>query len=137
MSSELRKAILGNVGTIIAFSVGSEDARILEGEFAPVFNLSKLCSIGRGQINLKLMIGGKTSDPFHATTLKPLGIPKISYKDRIIQNSRKKYGRNAKDINIPYREREEKSPSKDISTDSVSENFVNSTLSYTSLFLGK
>src|SRR3990167_4624786 len=37
MSEQVRAAVLGNVGTMIVFRVGSTDALIFEKEFAPVF----------------------------------------------------------------------------------------------------
>lgn len=91
MSDRVRKSILGNVGTTISFSLGAEDAKVLGGEFAPTFSEKDLCALGCGEVHLKLMIDGKTSDPFTANTLDPLMVPKISYQDQTIESSRKQF----------------------------------------------
>lgn len=65
---KIRSAILGNVGTIICFAVGTEDAEILEKEFNPVFNAADLTTLPKFAIYLKLLIDGGTSKPFSANT---------------------------------------------------------------------
>ncbi len=92
LDPRIRSAIFGNVGTIISFRVGSEDARHLAGEFYPVFNQSDLVNLPNHHIYLKLMIDGVTSQPFSAITLMPPEI-KVSFKDAVIDASRKKYAR--------------------------------------------
>lgn len=68
---QLRDAILGNVGTTIAFRVGVTDAEILSKEFYPEFSVKDLVSLPNYHIYLKLMIDGMVSAPFSATTLDP------------------------------------------------------------------
>jgi hypothetical protein len=74
LDEKIRRAILGNVGTIISFRVGAQDARYLAQEFYPVFDESDLVSLPNYHIYLKLMIDGVTSKPFSAVTLLPPGI---------------------------------------------------------------
>ena len=71
LSESLRKAIFGNVGTIIAFPVGPENGEFLEKEFYPVFKRQDLIAHDRHHIYLKLAIDGKTSKPFSAYSLPP------------------------------------------------------------------
>jgi hypothetical protein len=66
---DVRHAILGNAGTIIAFRVGPEDAAFLAKEFSPVFGIEDLLSLPNYHIYLKLMIDGAPSRPFSAVTL--------------------------------------------------------------------
>lgn len=87
---KMRAAILGNVGTLISFRVGAEDAKYLAREFYPVFGESDLVNLPNHNIYLKLMIDGKTSQPFSARTL-PSAILKESFRSQIIEQSRKKY----------------------------------------------
>jgi type IV secretory pathway TraG/TraD family ATPase VirD4 len=68
LDEKLREAIIGNVGTIICFKVGIEDADILEKEFYPEFGKEDLINLGKYRIYLKMTIDGKTSKPFSATT---------------------------------------------------------------------
>jgi len=71
LDERIRSAIFGNVGTLISFRVGAEDAEYLAKEFFPVFNEEDLVSLPRYHIYLKLMIDGTTSNPFSATSIKP------------------------------------------------------------------
>jgi len=68
---QIRDAILGNVGSIIAFRVGPEDAEGLEKEFAPEFAALDLMRLPNYQIYLKLMVKGAVSSPFSAETFGP------------------------------------------------------------------
>ena len=68
---QIRDAILGNVGTLIAFRVGPWDAELLAKEFHPEFSAEDLMALPNYHILLKLMIEGKVSRPFSATTLPP------------------------------------------------------------------
>ncbi len=93
MSEEVRAAVFGNVGTMIAFRVGAYDAEVLEKEFMPVFTGEDLVNLGMFQIYLKLMIDGVTSPPFSSTTLPPIEKPATSYVKEILENSRKTFAR--------------------------------------------
>ncbi|MGI8908368.1 MAG: type IV secretory system conjugative DNA transfer family protein [Candidatus Sumerlaeaceae bacterium] len=64
----VRDAILGNVGTIIAFRVGALDAELLELEFKPEFLARDLVALPNYSIYLKLMVDGIVSRPFSAET---------------------------------------------------------------------
>lgn len=70
LTDELRKAIFGNVGTMIAFRVGAEDAKYLAPEFAPIFREDDLVRLGKYSFYIKLMIDGVTSKPFSATSIE-------------------------------------------------------------------
>jgi len=69
LDEKLRSAIFGNVGTLIVFQVGAEDAEYLEKEFAPTFSREDLVGLPRHHIYLKLMVEGVTSRPFSARTV--------------------------------------------------------------------
>lgn len=70
LEPDVMHAVLGNVGTLITFRVGPEDARMLAREFEPVFSSEDLVNIPNHDIYLKLMIDGAPSKPFSATTLR-------------------------------------------------------------------
>ncbi len=71
-SSAVRDAVFGNVGTMIVFRVGADDADFLEKEFDPEFTPQDLVNLPNYKIYLKLMIDGVTSRPFSAKTLPPM-----------------------------------------------------------------
>ncbi len=93
MSDEVRAAVFGNVGTMMAFRVGAYDAEVLEKEFMPQFTIEDLVNLGRFQCYLKLMIDGVTSSPFSASTLPPIEKPIVSYVRQIIDFSREHYAK--------------------------------------------
>ncbi len=93
MPDEVREAVFGNVGTMIAFRVGAEDSELLEKEFSPTFMAPDMVSLGRYQIYLKLMIDGLASKPFSAITLPPIEKPPKTFKQEAIAESRKTYAR--------------------------------------------
>jgi len=66
---DIRHAILGNVGTIIAFRTGYVDAKYFASEFTPYFTSTDLIDLPNYSMYLKLMINGKPSKAFSATTI--------------------------------------------------------------------
>ncbi len=84
-------AVLGNTGTIISFRVGGADAVILEDEFAPIFKVKDMINLGKREFYIKMTIDGETYDAFSAATLKIMPPNHASFKDRIIEASRRKY----------------------------------------------
>jgi len=97
LNEKIRAAVLGNVGTIISFRVGVEDARYLAREFYPVFEESDLVNLPNYHIYLKLLIDGVTSRAFSATTLGPPETKRL-YRAKIIEESRERYARTRKEV---------------------------------------
>ena len=95
LDREIQDAILGNVGTLISFLVGAQDAQILEREFGKEFTADDLVSLSRFQVLLKLCIDGETSNPFYATTL-PLPACVNQQREKVIRVSRERFGRKVK-----------------------------------------
>ena len=91
MEETVRDAVFGNVGTIISFRVGAEDAEYLEKEFIPEIVAEDLVNLPKYLIYLKLMIDGVAGRPFSAQTLPPFKREEESQKEKIIEFSRKKY----------------------------------------------
>ena len=94
VSTKVRDAVFGNVGTMISFRVGATDAEFLELEFTPEFLQGDLVNLPNHNIYLKLMVDGITSRPFSSTTLPPLEFERISdAKEKVIRVSRERYAR--------------------------------------------
>jgi len=91
MEEEVRDAVFGNVGTIISFRIGAEDAEFLEREFLPEFAANNLVNLTKYNIYLKLMIDGVAGRPFSAETMPPFLKPQESSKEKIIKVSRERY----------------------------------------------
>ncbi|MBL6938266.1 MAG: type IV secretion system DNA-binding domain-containing protein [Alphaproteobacteria bacterium] len=67
----IRSAVLGNVGTLISFRVGAEDAPYLAREFQPTFDVEDLLNLPNHRFYLKLMIDGTPSKAFSANSVLP------------------------------------------------------------------
>lgn len=70
IAPEVREAILGNYGTLIAFRLGATDAELLASEFAPHFTASDLMSLPHHHVYLRLLIDGQVSEAFSAVTMR-------------------------------------------------------------------
>jgi hypothetical protein len=71
LEPDIRHAVLGNVGTLVSFRLGVEDAQLMAKEFQPVFGVEDLTNLPNHNIYLKLMINGVPSRPFSARTISP------------------------------------------------------------------
>ena len=88
----IQDAILGNVGSLMSFVVGNQDAFILAKEFGTAFPPEDLVKIGKYQIICKLSIDSETTQPFYATTLAPLSC-KNQQRDKLIHTSQEHWGK--------------------------------------------
>jgi len=92
---DVQKAILGNIGTMISFTAGAEDAQILHKEFSEVFTENDLVNLSRFQVAIKLTIDGQSNRPFLANTL-PLPVSKNQNRPKVIETSRQRWSRKEK-----------------------------------------
>jgi hypothetical protein len=100
----IRDAVFGNVGTMVAFRIGSEDAEFLGKEFAPVFTPFDLVNCEAYTANCKLLIDNTASRPFNMSMYAPpKGDPKLTAA--IKQLSRLKYGRDREIVEAEIQER--------------------------------
>ncbi len=97
LKEEILKAVFGNVGTIIAFRVGNEDAEFLGKYFAPVFSASDLINLDNFNAYLKLLINGQVVRPFNIKLLKPIKSD-LSWAKQLEQLSNQKYCRFRQEI---------------------------------------
>lgn len=89
---EVQKAILGNAGSIAAFTMGADDSRIIMKEFGDVFTDKDLVNLENFQIALRLMVDSMSGRAFVARTL-PLPASKNQNRDKVIRVSRERWGR--------------------------------------------
>ena len=75
LEPEIRDAVLGNVGTVIAFRIGLPDAKTIKDKFWPKFDEHDLINLSNYNIYVKMVIDGESAQPFSAQTLKE--IPEI------------------------------------------------------------
>ncbi|WP_430411324.1 type IV secretory system conjugative DNA transfer family protein [Kordia sp.] len=65
----IRNAVLGNIGTIICFKLGQTDAKYMAQEFYPIFQTSDFTNLEHFHIYVKLLINGRSAQPFSAKTI--------------------------------------------------------------------
>jgi hypothetical protein len=113
----LQSAIFGNVGTMIAFRVGYEDAESLATHFHPsgpqAMAAHAFSDLSQYEAWARVMRAGEISDPILVKTLPPLA-PTYRGRDNLIQNSRDRFGirREVMEQKITKWMRERKNPYK-------------------------
>lgn len=98
-STKVRDAVFGNVGTIVCFRPGAEDAEFLEKEFQPQYMATDLVNIPNYNICIRLMIDGVMREPFTAQVLAPIQLPGTEKnKEKVIAHSRQNHGVPRKEV---------------------------------------
>lgn len=92
LGEEVRAAVFGNVGTMVIFRIGAEDAEFVEQEFIPYFEQTDLVNLPKFNFYIKLMIDGVTSNPFSGRGLPP-ATGETNIRDRVVKVSRERYSR--------------------------------------------
>jgi len=69
--TKIRDAVFGNVGTLVSFKIGVEDAELIAKEFAPVFNEYDVINIDKYHAYIKLLIDNAPAKPFQMQTYPP------------------------------------------------------------------
>ncbi len=90
----LKDAIFGNVGTIMSYKIGPEDAEIMGKQFAPVYSDQDFINMDKFKAAIKLSVDGQPTTGFSLN----VPLPWLEKWDPIIGNalrelSRLKYGR--------------------------------------------
>jgi hypothetical protein len=93
LTDEIRDAVFGNMGTIVAFRVGQNDVDVLSKYFQPLFEADDLLRVPNYNTITRTLIGGVPTQPFSMATLPPLGSPNEKLLIALKQLSAAKYGR--------------------------------------------
>ena len=90
MPQEVKDAVFGNVGSMIAFRMGADDSRTMQRYFEPKFTEYDLIHMHNRHFVINMTIDGEKSPAFSAITLDlpPTG---TDYTDAIIEHSRSTY----------------------------------------------
>ncbi len=92
--SKVKDAVFGNVGSILSYKIGAQDAEYMAKEMAPVFSEQDLINLDKFKAVMKLSIDTQPSRPFSITPLNPY-TEKGDHEaaEAYKQLSRLKYGR--------------------------------------------
>jgi hypothetical protein len=91
IAEDIRDAVFGNVGSIVSFRVGAEDAEALEKQFAPVFGAHDLMNIENYNAYVRMLANGTPAKPFNIKTY-PLSGGDEEKIARLIHDSYERYG---------------------------------------------
>ncbi len=96
----IKDAVFGNVGTIMSFKVGAEDAEYLEKEYAPLLSQQDIIGIANYTTYCKLNIDNATTRPFDLKTIWDNTYKNLEVSRIITEYSRKMYGRRKKYVDM-------------------------------------
>jgi hypothetical protein len=93
LTEKVRDSVFGNVGNIIAYRVGAQDAEFLVKQFDPVFNQNDLINIDNLNAYVKLLVNGETTKPFSIKVSTAFFDPgSADIAEKMKEYSRLKYG---------------------------------------------
>jgi hypothetical protein len=94
MPDEVRDAVFGNVGTLMSFQVGFDDAEYISKQFSEIALPNDLVQLPKYTLYNKLLIDGMPSQPFSAATLPPVGGDvDENRREKVIKFSRERYAK--------------------------------------------
>ena len=100
----VREAVFGNVGTMVTFRLGAEDAEFLEKQLEPIFTKNDLVNVDNYNGFAKVLINGVLTKPFNIQGFPPTkGDQEIA--NALKELSRLKYGRDKDLVNREIMER--------------------------------
>lgn len=98
LKEDISKAVFGNIGSMILYRVGPEDAEFLEKQVAPVFSRDDLVNVDNHKGFAKVLIDGVLTKPFNIQGFPPTkGDQEIA--NAIKELSRLTYGRDRHIVN--------------------------------------
>ncbi len=107
---EVKSTIFGNVGSIISFRIGGEDAQVLEKEYTPTFNNEDFMRLDMRNFYAKITIDGQTAVPFSGRTVD-FPSPDEDFKKDVIKISRERWAKPREQVEKEITEFEELLPS--------------------------
>jgi DNA helicase HerA-like ATPase len=97
VDEKIRDAVIGNVGTKIAFRIGAQDAEFLEKQFTPVFTAQDLENQQNRHASVTLLVNGVPARPF---TIQTVDLPQVDFGrvDALKELSYRTYGRDRAEV---------------------------------------
>jgi hypothetical protein len=93
LSDEIRDAVFGNMGSIVAFRIGQNDVEALSKYFQPLFDGDDLLRVPNYNTIVRTLVGGVPTQPFSMATMPQLGSPNEQLSQALKQLSAAKFGR--------------------------------------------
>ena len=108
LDEKIRDAVVGNVGTKVAFRVGTTDAEFLEKQFQPIFGQQDLENLPNRHAVCALLVNGTPARPF---SLQTADLPKFDFSivPALKELSYRTYGRDREEVEAEMRKKFEAS----------------------------
>lgn len=106
LSSKIRTTVFGNVGSMVSFRVGGEDAKILAAEYNPRVSERDIINLGVRDFYCKMSVNGELREAFSGRSLD-MKFPTKSYAPECHEFSRTKYCRPLAEVEEVLRQWEE------------------------------
>ncbi len=97
LDEKIRDSVFGNVGSMVAFRVGAQDAEFLIKQFEPIFSQSDLMNIDNFNAYAKILINNQTSRPFNIRMVR-YPAADISLTQHVKELSFTKFGRDREEV---------------------------------------
>lgn len=104
LTDQIRDAVIGNVGTMVSFRIGAQDAELLSKEFKGV-QPSDFMNLDKFHTYVKLLVDGTPTPPFTMRTIKTDIKADPSASEAIKKLSALKYGKPKTEVERHFQER--------------------------------
>lgn len=105
----IKDAVFGNVGSLVSFRVGTEDAQFLEQQFAPVFTAKDIMNTPNYNAIARILANGVPTKPFSVAMRPPIESDPALVNE-LIEYSLARYGRPRAEVEAEISARYQKKP---------------------------
>lgn len=89
---QVREAVFGNVGSIVAFRTGAEDSETLSREFGAAYPAREFTELSNYDVLVKLLADGEAREPFKGRTLPAQATLHAARRLDLIRLSQERFG---------------------------------------------
>ncbi len=102
LDDKIKSAVFGNVGSMVIFRIGADDAQQIEKYYEPTFKAPDFVNMDNYNAYVRMLVNGQTTRPFNLKTLEfKKGDPSTASK--IAELSSLKYGRPREEVETEIR----------------------------------
>ncbi|HZZ99654.1 MAG TPA: DUF87 domain-containing protein [Candidatus Paceibacterota bacterium] len=100
LTEKIRDAVFGNIGSIVSFRIGADDAEFMKNKFEPVFSAQDLMNIDNLNAHVNLLIDGQTARPFNMRleTERVFGQGMAEWAEALKKYCYERYGRDRAEV---------------------------------------
>ncbi len=92
-NQKIKNAVFGNVGNLVSFRVGSQDAKEMSREFGNVYTINDLLNLEKAEAVIQVSENKKTAKAIKIKTISPIFDKLGGSKEEVINISRGKYAK--------------------------------------------